>query len=97
MVDLTVTLPDVAINFIQEQVNAGHYASASEYITELIENARPVIASDSVAQLIQEGMESGPGVEVTEAYWEGLSERVPRLNGDGLRNEKADRAGSFGV
>jgi len=76
MVDLTLTLPDRAIEFIQEQVASGRYSSASEFITELIENSQPVIASDRLAELVREGMESGPGVEVTDEYWDGLSEKV---------------------
>jgi antitoxin ParD1/3/4 len=76
MVELTLNLPDEAAKVIQEQVASGRYASAGEFITELIENAQPIIINDRIAELIREGMESGEGVEVTDEYWEGLSERV---------------------
>jgi antitoxin ParD1/3/4 len=76
MVELTLNLPEEAVKFIQEQVASGKYPSAGEFITELIESAQPIVVSDRTAELILEGMESGEGVEVTDEYWDNLSERV---------------------
>ena len=70
MVELQVTLPDWAGEYIQEQVAAGRYGSADELLVELIDQARVVVADDRLAELIQEGMDSGEGVEVTDEWWE---------------------------
>ncbi len=76
MIELQVTLPDWAGEYIQEQVTLGRYGSADEMLIELIDQARAVVCDDHLAELIREGMESGDGVEVTDQWWEGLSERV---------------------
>ena len=76
MIELKVTLPDWAGEYIQEQVAAGRYASADDMLAELIDNARVVVADDRMAKLIREGMESGDGVEVTDEWWQALSAKV---------------------
>jgi antitoxin ParD1/3/4 len=70
MIELQVTLPDWAGEFIQEQVAAGRYGSADELFAELIDQARELVADDHLAALIREGLDSGEGVEVTDEWWE---------------------------
>jgi antitoxin ParD1/3/4 len=76
MVELQVTLPDWAGEYIQEQVAAGRYGSADELLVDLIDQARVVVMDDRMAELVREGMESGEGVEVTDEWWESLSAKV---------------------
>jgi Arc/MetJ-type ribon-helix-helix transcriptional regulator len=70
MIELQVTLPDWAGEYIREQVAAGRYVSADELLAELIDQARVLVADDRLAELIREGMESGEGAEVTDEWWE---------------------------
>jgi antitoxin ParD1/3/4 len=70
MVEMHVTLPDWAGEYIEEQVANGHYGSADELLAELIDQARVMVADDRLAALIREGMESGEGVEFTDEWWE---------------------------
>jgi hypothetical protein len=70
MVEVQVTLPDWAGEYIQEQVAAGHDGSPDELLAELIDQARVLAADDRLAELIREGMESGPGVEMNDDWWE---------------------------
>jgi putative addiction module CopG family antidote len=69
MVNLQVTLPDWAGQYIQEQIAAGRYQSADELLTQLIDQARVVVASDRLAELILEGENSGEGEEYSEEKW----------------------------
>jgi antitoxin ParD1/3/4 len=76
MVELKVTLPDWAGEYIQEQIDAGRYASAEAMLAQLLDEARVVVVDDRMAELIREGMESGDGVEATDEWWEALSAKV---------------------
>jgi putative addiction module CopG family antidote len=76
MVDRNISLPEATSQFIDEQVAAGRYPSPSEFVTDLIEQARTGIAPDRLTALIREGMESGDGEEVNDAWWSRLDEKV---------------------
>jgi len=70
MVELTVTLPDWAGEYIEKQIKAGRCASADELLTELIDEERVLVADERLAELIREGLESGDGGEINEQWWE---------------------------
>jgi antitoxin ParD1/3/4 len=76
-------LPDWADSYIRDQVAAGHYDSPDELLVELIDQARVVVADDRLAELIQEGIDSGEGVEFTDEWWQ--------RRGDELRAEARRR------
>ncbi|MEX2175059.1 MAG: hypothetical protein WD872_11900 [Pirellulaceae bacterium] len=76
MVELQVKLPDWAGEYIQQQVAAGRFSSTDEMLADLVDQARIQAAKKRLAELIQEGLDSGEGVEVNDAYWEQLDERV---------------------
>ena len=70
MVEMQVRLPDWAGQYIDEQVANGAFGSADELLTQLIDQARVMVASDRLAELIREGMESGEGIEYTDEWWD---------------------------
>jgi putative addiction module CopG family antidote len=76
MTQLQISLPDTANRFLEEQVATGRYRSASDCVLALVEKARIQAAQEKLAELIREGMESGEGVEVTDAYWERFDEKL---------------------
>lgn len=60
--------------FIDEQVTAGRFASANEYVENLVEQARQQAARKEFEDMLMTGLHSGGGEEVTPGYWEGLKE-----------------------
>lgn len=66
---MTISLPEPLKQFIEQQVSAGGYASAEEYIGALVEAER---ARARIEELIVEGLESGPATEMTAEDWEDI-------------------------
>jgi Arc/MetJ-type ribon-helix-helix transcriptional regulator len=86
MVKLQVSLPDWAGEYIQEQIASGRCQSADELLTELIDQARVVVADDRLAELILEGENSGEGVAFTDAWWK---KRMAQLRAEAARSRSA--------
>jgi antitoxin ParD1/3/4 len=69
MTTMNVSLPDEMKAFVEEQVQRGGYSTASEYLRELIRDAQKQAAKERLEKLLLEGLDSGPGVEVTPEFW----------------------------
>ena len=76
MVELKVSLPDWAGEYLHEQVQSGNYDSADALVTELIDQARAMAEDDRLADLIREAVESGDGEEVTDEWWADVRAKV---------------------
>ena len=80
MTSLTITLPDRARAYIEAQVASGHYQSADDLVTALINQAADdadsgpehlqVRSIDHFQELLQAGLDSGEPIEVTDEWWE---------------------------
>ena len=67
---LNVSLPATMRSFVETQVEAKGYTSSSEYMRELIRRAQRDLAEDEhLEKLLLEGLDSGPLIKVTPAYW----------------------------
>ena len=55
--------------FVNEQLAQGQFSSPSEVVNEALRQARIRDAKKKLAELLMEGLNSGPGIEVTEEYW----------------------------
>ena len=66
---MMISLPEPLTQFVEQQVFAGGYASAEEYIGALVEAER---ARARLEELIVEGLESGPATEMTTEDWEDI-------------------------
>lgn len=67
---LNISLPKPLKQFVEELTASEGYASASEYIRELIRAARRRrTQSHQLEALLLEGLDSGPGFEVDDTYW----------------------------
>jgi antitoxin ParD1/3/4 len=73
---IIVQLPEAAQSFIDEQVAAGGFVSASDFIVNLVELARHQAARERLEKLLMEGIDSGPGVEATPEYWRKKKEEL---------------------
>jgi antitoxin ParD1/3/4 len=70
---LNVSLPESMKSFVEGEVAAGGYTSASEYMRELIRRAKKEREEQgSLEKLILEGLDSGPAREITPQYWKQL-------------------------
>lgn len=67
--DLTVALTDSLRAYVDDQVATGDYASADEYVRDLIRRDRE---RSLVRQLVIDGLASGPGDVVDNAWFDGL-------------------------
>jgi antitoxin ParD1/3/4 len=73
MTRLSISLPESLRRFVDEQVAAGPFGTASEYIRALIQEAQQREAEqERLEALLIEGLDSGPGIEVTPEFWREL-------------------------
>ena len=75
MSTMNISLPDALKAFVDEQVAAEGYGSASEYVRALI---RKELDRQRLRALLLEGPASGPSVEVDTAWFDALRERIRR-------------------
>ncbi|MCI0359871.1 MAG: hypothetical protein L0211_15445 [Planctomycetaceae bacterium] len=70
MTEVLLRLPDDQTKtFIEKQVAAGQFDDASQFILNLIEQARLHAERAHVDQLLLEGLDSGAGIEVDRDWW----------------------------
>ena len=87
MTTMNISLPDEMKTFVEEQIKQGGYSTASEYLRELIRDAQKRAANDRLEKLLLEGLDSGPGVEVTPEFWEERHRELERR----LKQRKAGK------
>lgn len=66
---IVVQLPESAQSFIDEQVASGRFTSPSDFIANLVEQARRHAAYQRLERLLLEGLDSGPPIEVDRNWW----------------------------
>lgn len=76
MVNVNVVLTDELKQFVDQEVLEGDYASASEYVRELVRQRRRSKAEDLLRQLIAEGLASGPPAPLPLEHFQKLLERA---------------------
>lgn len=78
MSTMNVSLPESLKDFVDEQVSRRGYGTSSEYVRELIRKDQD---RQHLRGLLSAGAASAPTVPVTEAYFEGLRNRVRKAAG----------------
>jgi antitoxin ParD1/3/4 len=73
MTTMNIALPDALKAFVDEQVAARGYASASDYLSDLVRREQEV---QRFRGLIQEGLDSEPGEIVDDAWFDALREEI---------------------
>jgi antitoxin ParD1/3/4 len=69
---MNISLPDHMKSFIEQELNEGGYMTASEYFRHLVREEQRRRAQERFEALLLEGVQSGPGVPATPAFWESL-------------------------
>ena len=84
MTSMNISLPDEMKAFVEAQMNAQGYASASEYLRTLIRDAQMRQAKRELEAKLLEGLQS-PASEMTDADRAALRQRIcqrsPELRG----------------
>ncbi|MBT2495720.1 ribbon-helix-helix domain-containing protein [Microbacterium sp. AGC62] len=73
MATMNISLPDALKDFVETQVAERGYSNSSEFMRELIRHEQ---AREQLRSLVVDGMTSGPGSEVDQAYFDRLRDRV---------------------
>jgi antitoxin ParD1/3/4 len=66
---LTISLNEPLKAFVLEQAAAQGFAEPGEYVSALIDAERRRKAERELEDLLIEGLESGPSIEVDDVYW----------------------------
>ena len=65
MQTMNISLPDPMKQFVEDQVTAGAYSSASEYVRELVRADQKRHAQEQLEQVLLSAINSGDPIEVT--------------------------------
>ena len=76
MQTMNISLPDSMKQFVEEQVSAGGYSSASEYVRELVRADQKRKARDALEELLLDALRSGEPEEATPEFWARLREEA---------------------
>ena len=80
MTTVSLSLPEDLQNFLNQQIAAGGYGTASDYISNLLRQEQERAERKRLEALLLEGLDSGEPLEVDEAWWsdkrEALGERL---------------------
>jgi antitoxin ParD1/3/4 len=85
MTTMNISLPDEMKAFVESQMAAEGYASASEYLRSLIRDAQKRRAKQDLEVKLLEGLQ-GPAVEMTGEDWDSIRrEARAGLSGEPIR------------
>lgn len=73
---LTIEVSELMREWIDSRVLSREFKTPDEYLLRLLEEDRKRCAEERLEQLLLDGLDSGPPVEVNQAFWQALKERV---------------------
>jgi antitoxin ParD1/3/4 len=76
MTQVTISLPESAKAFIDEQIASGQYGSADLMMADLIAQAQERLAKIKVNGLLKATLEKNETVEATDEWWEKQREHL---------------------
>ena len=76
MQTMNISLPDPMKQYVEEQVSAGAYSSASEYVRELVRADQKRHAKEQLEQMLLNAINSGDPIDVTPAMVEEVRQRL---------------------
>ncbi len=75
---VNISLPRKLRASMERKIKRQAYASASEYVRDLIRKDLQAHAIEQVDQMLLEGLNSGPGRPIDENFWQELSEALAK-------------------
>lgn len=79
---MNIDLPAAMNEFVREQVSAGGYSTASEYVSALIRADQRRKAAERLDQLLLEGLDSGPSTPMTREDWDSLRKELAQRHAE---------------
>ena len=76
MQTMNISLPDPMKQFVENQVTAGAYSSASEYVRELVRADQKRHAKEQLEQVLLSAINSGEPIEVTPEMIDEVRQRL---------------------
>jgi antitoxin ParD1/3/4 len=76
MQTMNISLPDPMKQYVEEQVSAGGYSSASEYVRELVRADQKRRAKEELEQILMNAMNSGDPIGITPEVVEDVKRRL---------------------
>lgn len=89
MTTVTVSMPDSLKEFLDHEVETKGYGNVSEYIRELLREARARDADARLEALLLEGLAGGRDITVTEGFWKELKSDAGRILAKHKKSRKA--------
>jgi len=85
MQTMNISLPDPMKQYVEEQVSAGGYSSASEYVRELVRADQKRRDKEQLEQVLIQSLRSGEAIDITPEMIEDVRKRLcSRAKGRGL-------------
>lgn len=75
IVNLNILLPLSIKEFIDEQIAKGGYSTPSEYVCDLVREAKEREAEERLEELLLEALDSAPATPMTKEDWEEIKQR----------------------
>jgi antitoxin ParD1/3/4 len=75
-ITMNISLPDTMKEFIDTELDAGIYSSASDYVRALIRKDQVAKAEVTLREMILTGLNSGPAVAADAAFFKRVEERA---------------------
>jgi antitoxin ParD1/3/4 len=75
MTSMNISVPESMKEFIEDEVSSGGYGTASEYVRELVRDAKKQKEEERLETLLIEALESGPASPLTKKDWEAIKQR----------------------
>jgi antitoxin ParD1/3/4 len=76
MQTMNISLPDPMKQYVEEQVSAGAYSSASEYVRELVRADQKRHAKEQLEQILLNAINSGDPIDVTPEMIDEVRQRL---------------------
>ena len=76
MQTMNISLPDPMKRYVEEQVSAGAYSSASEYVRELVRADQKRHAKEQLEEMLLNAVNSGDRIDVTPAMVEEVRQKL---------------------
>ncbi|MGH9845162.1 MAG: ribbon-helix-helix domain-containing protein [Blastocatellia bacterium] len=70
MTNMNLSFPESVREFIEEQVSAYGFGTASEYLRQLVLQDKKRQEQEKLEAMLLKAMEGGTRIEITEGYWD---------------------------
>ncbi len=70
LTSMNISVPESMKTFIEAEVSSNGYGTASEYVRELVRDAKKRKAEERLEALLLEALDSGKPIKVTPEYWD---------------------------